>query len=362
MAALYNLARMTTATTGTGSITLGSAVSGFLTFAQAGVQSGDVVSYGITDGVNSEVGTGTVTGTTLTRTVSNSTNSGAAITLSGSAQVYVTVLAANVRERLTADRAYFVRTDGLDTNHGLVNAAGAGGAFLTLQKAWNTIAALDVAGFTVTVQIGDGTYTGGVLITSWFAGGGLVVFQGNASTPGAVMHSTTSANCWDIRAAGAGVLRLKDFKLTTTTLGDHIVITAPLSLEYSGLNFGIAAGGPSGCHIRAFHPGTKIVCLGSYTISGSAFAHLLLWYGVYESGLPATVITLSGSPTWGLAYLFIDNNAKVSHVGPTFSGAATGARYNIGVLCSVRTNFAGDYFPGSVAGGSILSGGGSVYL
>ena len=94
---LYNLARVTTATTGTGTITLGSAVSGFLSFSAAGVQDGDLVAYGISDGANSECGTGTYTasGTTLTRSVTQSTNSNSAISLSGSAQVFVTALAPN---------------------------------------------------------------------------------------------------------------------------------------------------------------------------------------------------------------------------------------------------------------------------
>src|SRR5258708_475175 len=92
MAKLYNLARMTTATTGTGTITLGAAVSGYSTFAQSGANDGDVISYGIKDGTNSEVGTGTYTasGTTLTRTVTKSTNGNAAISLSGAAEVFIT--------------------------------------------------------------------------------------------------------------------------------------------------------------------------------------------------------------------------------------------------------------------------------
>jgi hypothetical protein len=96
--ALFNLARMTTATVGTGTITLGAAVPGFLTFAQAGVGNGVVVSYGITDGNNSEVGTGTYTstGTTLTRTVVKSTNADAAINLSGNAQVAIIALASDI--------------------------------------------------------------------------------------------------------------------------------------------------------------------------------------------------------------------------------------------------------------------------
>jgi hypothetical protein len=97
MPKLYNLARMTTATTGTGTITLGVAVSGYLSFANAGAQNSDIVFYGIKDGANSEVGWGTYTssGTTLTRNVVKSTNSNTAISLSGSAEVYITQVGAD---------------------------------------------------------------------------------------------------------------------------------------------------------------------------------------------------------------------------------------------------------------------------
>ncbi len=93
--ALHDIAKMTTATTGTGTITLGSAVSGYLSFVGAGAVNAEVVSYGIQDGANSEVGHGTYTssGTTLSRTVLQSTNGGSAINLSGSAVVFLTALA-----------------------------------------------------------------------------------------------------------------------------------------------------------------------------------------------------------------------------------------------------------------------------
>lgn len=91
---------MTTSTTGTGTITLGSAVAPWLTFSGAGVTNGQVVSYGIYDaaGGNSETGIGTYTssGTTLTRTVTTSTNSNNAINLSGSAEVYITARAQDI--------------------------------------------------------------------------------------------------------------------------------------------------------------------------------------------------------------------------------------------------------------------------
>lgn len=100
MAKLYNLARMTTATTGTGTITLGSAVSGYLSFADAGVSDADVVDYAIKDGSNSEIGTGTYTasGTTLTRTVTKSTNSNSAISLSGTAEVFISPRAETLQD------------------------------------------------------------------------------------------------------------------------------------------------------------------------------------------------------------------------------------------------------------------------
>jgi hypothetical protein len=102
MAKLADLARMTTATTGTGTITLGAAVSGCLSFAAGGVSDGDTIAYGITDGNNSEVGWGvyTASGTTLTRNVIHSTNSDSAISLSGNAQVFVTVLAEDLSSPL----------------------------------------------------------------------------------------------------------------------------------------------------------------------------------------------------------------------------------------------------------------------
>lgn len=93
MAKLYNLARMVSSTSGTGSpLTLTTAVSGLLTFAQAGVADGELVDYAVTDGANSEIGYGQVgsSGTTLTRNVTKSTNGNAAISLSGSAQVMIT--------------------------------------------------------------------------------------------------------------------------------------------------------------------------------------------------------------------------------------------------------------------------------
>lgn len=91
MANYLNRVYMTTATTGTGTITLGSAVTNYQSFASAGAVNATVYPYTIEDGSAWEIGTGTYTstGTTLSRTMTSS-STGSLLSLSGSAKVFVT--------------------------------------------------------------------------------------------------------------------------------------------------------------------------------------------------------------------------------------------------------------------------------
>lgn len=96
MVTLANRVKVDTATTGTGTVTLGTAVDGYQTFAAAGVADGDTVRYVIEDAGNAwEIGSGVFDATagTMTRVVSESSNSGSAINLSGAATVFLTVTA-----------------------------------------------------------------------------------------------------------------------------------------------------------------------------------------------------------------------------------------------------------------------------
>jgi hypothetical protein len=131
---------MSTATTGTGTITLGTAQTGYITFAQGGIADASSVTYTIIDGNNFEVGRGTYTssGTTLSRdTVLVSLISGTSgttkLTLSGTATVFVTqvaedVVADNMSNTFTANQIISV-TD--NTNAALrITQTGTGNALL----------------------------------------------------------------------------------------------------------------------------------------------------------------------------------------------------------------------------------------
>lgn len=205
MAKLYNLARMTTSTTGTGTITLGSAVASYVTFAAAGAQNGETVTYAIVDGNNREVGRGVYTssGTTLTRaTILESTNSNLAINLSGNAEVFITAAAediANVNETNTFTTNQIISvTD--NTNAALrVTQLGTAPA-IRVEDSTNPDASPFVVNADGTVAIGN-TTTGSSK---------LLVYDANASI-------TTN----EVAAAGSGVASSR-WKYSTNHYGAYV--------------------------------------------------------------------------------------------------------------------------------------------
>ena len=97
------------------------------------------------------------------------------------------------REKLTAARAYYVRSDGSDSNTGLANSSG--GAFLTAQKAVDTVASLDLGIYDATIYLGATTWTAGTTLKTLIGAGQCIIRGINADTTSTVI-STTSASCF----------------------------------------------------------------------------------------------------------------------------------------------------------------------
>ncbi len=359
---LTDRAAMTSVTTGTGTITLGSAISsgaqifqapGYDSFVNSGCIDGQTYSYLILD-VNGgwEYGRGvyTASGTTLTRVPIRSSGGTGAITLSGNEQVFVTLLKEDIRELLLANRTYYVRSDGSDSNNGFANTAG--GAFATLQKAWNTITVLDLGGFTATIKIGNtATLTAGILATAGPVGG-TVIIEGDTGTPSNTIISTTAADC--IRISCVATLAVQSLQVQNATSGDSIRATQPGSNINIGA--GVIFGTSAGNQIRADNLG-RVGITGNYTVSGSAAAHIR----ANNSGVIAynggTTVTVNGTPAFSNFFADCTVLGLMNIFSTTYSGAATGTRYSA-TLNGVINTFGGGatFLPGNVAGTTATGG------
>ena len=269
--------------------------------------------------------------------------------VSGLGTSVATRLAINggIREILIAARTYYVRTDGSDSNTGLVDSAG--GAFLTIQKAWDTITSLDINGQSVVVQIRDGTYTAGCTCSGHVTGQtAAITFRGNVGTPSNVVISTTSANCFT--ATGHAWVRVEYMKFQTTTGGSCLQSSFSAQLFQGGCVFGASASS----HIETFFFGT-VWCDVAYTINGSAGIHLHAYsFGVID--IFGITVTVSGTPAFSNFFAGC-NQATILAPGSTFSGAATGTRYLSHKNGVIDTNGGGaSYFPGNVAGSTATGG------
>lgn len=133
-----------------------------------------------------------------------------------------------IRERLTTDRTYYVRTDGNDSNTGLADSSG--GAFATIQKAYDTICAnLDLAGHQAIIQLGAGTFTSAapLIITQPWAGGGSVAIRGDPGAPGSYAIEASSLNGIRVTIPLPGKLFIGGVKISCPSFRAAIIVEVP---------------------------------------------------------------------------------------------------------------------------------------
>lgn len=226
-----------------------------------------------------------------------------------------------VRELLTANRTYYVRTDGSDSNDGLSNTSG--GAWLTPQKAYDYVSKnLDLGGYTVTVQFADGTYSG--FIDTGYQGAsvlnGALYLRGNLTSPqncvigGIYLYQLGGLNF--ICIAGLTMPDIQILYSNTVWLGSSPDFNESGKIRFTGSNpiqvgYGRAFLEIYGTLVFTANMGTAI----------SIYAGGVWGYGSYS-------VTFENSPqTVSTAFLSVTGNSRAYGINaPGVTGTLTGPR------------------------------------
>ena len=265
-----------------------------------------------------------------------------------------------VREQLTADRTFYVRTDGSDSNTGLVNTAG--GAFLTVQKAVNEFAKLDGNGFRFIIQIGAGTFSGNIDTSTPFVGNG--GFTAELSIFGALFISGVDAIGSTVLTSSSGatlnisanIIVLKNLELQAASVGMYIYGTGTVYFES-----GVRIGACGNVQISPLTGGSLFVFV-PYGIVGGGYSHVYFdGQGIMQHFASPAVCTGVLSFTYFMfatGPCYYEGNAGFDTSGAT----VTGTRYSISAGGVLNTFGGGpNYFPGDVAGSGGTTTGDGFY-
>lgn len=254
---------------------------------------------------------------------------------------------------ITAATDFYLSPTGSDAT----GSGSSGAPWATLQYAYNWIVAntVNLGGFTIRLNMANGTYTAPLNATVAPLSGPVQIL-GNPLNPSSVLINVANANA--IEAQFGVTLDVEHVTLQasgTTAGGSGLVAAQAGTITFDDVVFNACAVAhiftSFGAQIRA---GTK------YQITGGAQQHILATSGstVIQSPITSDVaITLTGTPafsanfveSWGLGYVYAPRSI--------FTGAASGARYaahNNGVIDT--NGKTATYFPGNAAGTTVNGG------
>ena len=254
---------------------------------------------------------------------------------------------------LFTNTTYCVAASGNDANSGQ-----SPNCWLTLQHAANFISQYNANGFTITINVGTGTYAAVNLLP--VGGNGFVNWIGNPSTPANVIinSSTTSA----VTALGVTGQSLSGFTLASTSsspadsLGACVYAAGQSSLTISNIVFGT-------CYGDAVFSQQSNVSLGAGTIavSGSSTgqscnpgcgAILDANYGGFIAGTSSALTITASISVVSFIAVRSAGFESVHFTSITNPGNVTGLKFTCvlnGVIESL-TNGNLSYYPGSSAG------------
>lgn len=257
-------------------------------------------------------------------------------------------------EVVSTSRIYYVSTTGSDSNAGLT----AGTPFLTIQKAVDTVRALYLGpGVSITIQLADGTYSvaSSILIGPVMGYGGDVSIQGNTTTPANVVVQSSAAVGSVIYASGPGPSWwiVKGMKLSSAHGASLLRASYQAKVKWGTIVFGST----SLWHLRADFGGFLIGDGGPYTIDGGAASHAYAEGAATVISTFGSTVTLTGTPAWSTAFAQAIGISSIRAGSMSFSGSATGKRYDVQLNAVINTNGGGaSALPGNAAGTTSTGG------
>ena len=398
---VYDRVQETTTTSGTGSVTLLGAVSGFQSFAVVG--NGNTTYYTITDGAAWEVGIGTysTSGPTLARTtvLSNSNGNTTPITLSGGlAQVFVTYTAEKSVNLDASDNVTPLGTISSGTWQGTTVGVSYGGTGVTASSGANSVVLRDAnqntslnnifrnttstvsaAGTTVLtaassftqVLTGTTTQTYQLPDATTLANGASFQFNNNSTGALSIVNngsvavatvaaggaaqifltSTSTANgTWDVHGFipenilwGTNSLYLNNDVITGGTwnggtIGTPYGGTGLTSFTSSGALYATSTSSLTSGTLPATSGGTG---LATYTTGDVIYASATNTLAKLGIGSTGQVLTVSGGiPTWAAAasgVTITNDTSTATALYPTFTSATSGSVSGLNVTSTKLT-------------------------
>ena len=270
---------------------------------------------------------------------------------------------------LSAPRTYYVNgSTGSDSYDGLASTVGSGhGPFKTIQHACNIATAVNTNGFTVTIDVADGTYAENVVVPQ-ITGSGILQIIGDTTTPTNCIIAPAANSAIAFEQAGSYVLKGVELLCASATGADP---GAGLIVGGSGciVNIGnIVFGACATRHMFVEGGGTlNVLPTPQYLkVSGGTSRHMEVGGAGSSINLeaPDLTITTAVSITWWVvaaALGLIDgNNALLGFIpynSITGKSNVTGTKYAVTMNSVVNTNGQGaSYFPGGTAGATSTGG------
>ena len=142
---------------------------------------------------------------------------------------------------------------------------------------------------------------------------------------------------------------VEGFKISATVFG--IVASGLSSIALGNVEMGACS------NFQIYAGANSVIAIGSnYSVSGASTVH----WAAYDGGsiiCQTRMITITGTPAFGTAFALAGRGGKLAVNGNTFSGSATGVRYNATLNGVIDTAGGGaTYLPGGTSGSTATGG------